>query len=355
MKWIFLPLLALPFSLVMADEVASDCNACEVRSYQEESNKCWPCEKDQACEDEEYVKRYTKSETRCEPEKKKSDEVECCDSKPPVADEGCGCDYVRPCNHALLSYCVPTDAIPCGSGCWCEPGKLQPNRLYAAPLYHYVMLNNQGVGTFKGNAWGGEVGYEYMVPMGLYALGSVNGSWSKLNQKNGSATIRQKEAFANVQLGYTAAAYGWEIVDFYLVLFTGYSYHYLNEKQKVPGTLDTTFIFKMPFIPLGFKLYVMDRDHFVLGLNYQYQFDLDPIVKISTLRGAYWALNRHSDQFAEVDFIFKWCNYDIRFSPYWRNSSSGPSTAVTSSGTSLGLQEQKYDTFGALLEFSAHF
>jgi len=47
--------------------------------------------------------------------------------------------------------------------------------------------------------------------------------------------------------------------------------------------------------------------------------------------------------------------FDFRVIPYYRRSNTGGSNAVSNQGLTLGIQSQKYRTWGAKLAFSYNF
>lgn len=229
------------------------------------------------------------------------------------------------------------------------------NRLFLGPQAHYISVDAPSLGTFSGGAGGAEIGYEYIKPNGLFAHVELDGSWSSLSQSETTSSIDQVEVFFGVDIGY-AFQWGDCYPMFEFIPYTGYFYHYLNEDRNIENYERMTFIYKMPYIPFGFRFTNWRYEWFAWGLQYQYQIDVDPFLKISILHGAYWELDRSDDQLIEGLIIFKpSCDVSIWFTPFYRYSKTGDSVARTQSGLFLGIQEQTYHSVGAKVEFSYLF
>ena len=76
------------------------------------------------------------------------------------------------------------------------------SRLFAAPKYERVSLDAASAGKFAGNTWGGEVGFEYAEPWGIYAHMSAQAGTGKLHAKADDSTIDMVQFMYSQRLGY---------------------------------------------------------------------------------------------------------------------------------------------------------
>jgi hypothetical protein len=227
------------------------------------------------------------------------------------------------------------------------------NRFYAGPLVQHTTLHAKGLGTFKGTAGGVQIGYQRIRPDSLFARAYAIGDWTTLDG-SGFSKITQNKYTLGGHLGFSGV-FG-EKDRFTIAPYTGCAYHYLDEKREIQGYSSYHAAYKLPFVPLGLLFLAQVNPLVSIGIDYQYQFDIDPMVKLSYMNGALWKLKREDNQYVEMIFAFRWANHwDVRLTPYYRYLKTGASTAVTTIGTQLGIQKQSYQTFGGSLAVSYFF
>ena len=228
------------------------------------------------------------------------------------------------------------------------------SRFFFAPLADWTQLSSKNTGTFHGGAVGGIIGYQYRAPMALFARACATGDWSDLNHIANSSQIHVTNLAANANLGFNAN-FG-SRKQYTLAPYSGYAYRYLQEHRSIAGFDSYYITYKKPLIPLGISFLVQISSFFSLGLDYQYQFDIDPSAKLNFMKGAFWELKKANDQSIEAILTFKICeHWDVQVVPYYTSIKTGRSTAVTSDGASLGIQKQTYQMYGGSFGFSYLF
>ena len=131
---------------------------------------------------------------------------------------------------------------------------------------------------------------------------------------------------------------------------------WLNENREIVGYQILKYTYFKPYIPVGLMLDFKLSKYFTLGINYEYQWTIDTYVKIDTLVGAKWFLQRDNDHLLEFPLTYHirdWLSAIIM--PYFRKVAMGGSTAVTTSGLVLGLQPQNYTMWGVEIDLAYTF
>lgn len=221
----------------------------------------------------------------------------------------------------------------------------QPSRLYLSPMGEHAQLHAVGIGVFKGNLYGVELGYEYSLQWNLFAHLSLSGNWGTFKDSQDDSKIHESEAVVKALLGYVFS-FG-SNCQFNLTPYTGYGYQYLNQKRSIQSYSNLTYNYKLPFIPLGAFLEIDVNPHWSFGVGYEYQIDIDPHLDITALKGSAWQLSRKDNQLVTGFVTYKQTpNWQWRLEPYYFHLKTGASKATTASGLSLGIQQQTYSSWG---------
>jgi hypothetical protein len=219
------------------------------------------------------------------------------------------------------------------------------NRLYFGPYAQNTELDTHSIGIYHGPGVGGFMGYRYTQPMALFAQAYITGDWSWLSRGANSSTINMTSLSANTNIGFTGS-FG-DKKQYTLAPYSGYAYRYIQQQEKIVGFNTYYITFKKPLIPLGFLFTTQINSFLSSGLNYECQFDIDPMAKINYMKGSFWKLKKTIDQMISANVNFKIADsWDIKVSPYYNSIRTGKSTATSASGTVLGIKRETIQMYG---------
>jgi len=219
------------------------------------------------------------------------------------------------------------------------------NKLFFGPYAQNTELDTHSIGIYHGPGVGGVLGYRYTQPMALFAQAYITGDWSWLSRGSNSSTIDMTSLSANTNIGFTGV-FG-DKRQYTIAPYSGYAYRYIQQQEKIVGFNTYYITFKKPLIPLGFLFSAQINSFFSTGLNYECQFDIDPMAKINYMKGSFWKLKKTIDQMVSANFNFKLAdNWDIQVSPYYNSIRTGKSTAISSTGTILGIKRETIQMYG---------
>lgn len=222
------------------------------------------------------------------------------------------------------------------------------------PSYQRFALNANGIGEFHGNIWGGGLSYEFSRQQGIYAHLSVQGSAGTLNSQVGNSTIGEIEFLFSERLGYNFL-WGKERLHTFTP-YVGYQYLWWRQHLAITGYSLFRYTYQKPYIPFGFILDFYITKRLSVGIHYAFLFDINTYVNIDQLIGANWFLKRQNDQLVEFPLRLQVKDFlSLSLIPFYRSVKMGESTAVTSTGLSLGLEEENYQIWGANFALSYTF
>lgn len=234
------------------------------------------------------------------------------------------------------------------SAAFCSP----KSSLSLAPIYNRSGLNAEGLGDFKGNVFGAEVKYQFLENNSWFVQLLFEGTMGEL--KDSSNTIDLSNFYGALKVGYN---YFYDKnIKSNIIPYIGSGYHILEEKQHILGFSPVTYSYFIPYIPIGLYAQFTPRAFFSFGLHVEYQFDVETYLEINSLTGARWELKRKPSWLAELPITWNVTEkFHVAFVPYYSFFRTGRSTAETSSGLQLGIQQQRLEAWGGKIAFSRLF
>lgn len=236
------------------------------------------------------------------------------------------------------------------------------SRVYIGPNVNYTKLNISTASSpvavalglvsnvnLHGVLGGFTFGYERQKPCGVYANFELDWTLGKISGVHANDRFVHRQDW-QARLGYTFpfCLCG---QSFSFTPYTGVEMHYLT--QRFSGIV-LNVKYRSYYIPVGVILDYSFRDCWKIGFNAEWAPQIDSTVQISVLKGARWELVNRSILYFELPITRSFgCDgcWTISFVPYWECLKHGPSTAVTSQGTALGLPAQRWTFTGAKLTF----
>lgn len=235
--------------------------------------------------------------------------------------------------------------------------------------YSRLHLKPDHLASFSGNLGGLHALYEYHPANDFYA--GIEGSWRQGNVKGTDGKRTIIDINTAERLGYT-----WNCDSWHITAFSGIGFrflgHHLNPSEVAPATFTSSFF--PPFItdetsldidyfefyfPLGILSEYSFSQLFSWGLNFTWMPQAFSTVNIRPLGGAFWSLtNTYANFLIEMPFTFNFTctnTFALVLSPFYERWQDGHSTAKSSNGTSLDLEGNTYNYYGANLNFIYRF
>ncbi|MCI5053068.1 MAG: hypothetical protein MRY21_08060 [Simkaniaceae bacterium] len=230
----------------------------------------------------------------------------------------------------------------------------RPNNLSVGPVFERTHLKTNGQGNYDGNLWGAELAYTLLVPWGLYARASFDIIDGNLTGPKNGSHIEETDFFI---VGRVGGVFNWgHKQQYYLAPYAGYMLQTISRREHITGEQTLTYTYFMPYVPVGFYLFMQPFFAFSIGIDFCYQIGIETYLAISSLKGSRWALSRKNNWRLELPINYR-CNQavNLRFVPYAYSGKIGSSSAVTSTGLPLGIESQSYSTWGMKVALGYNF
>ncbi|MCH9631002.1 MAG: hypothetical protein S4CHLAM37_10140 [Chlamydiia bacterium] len=230
----------------------------------------------------------------------------------------------------------------------------KPSSFYLGPKYKRSRIDLEGLGSFRGNEWGLTAGYEYSKNYSFYANVFFEGTFGSVKQSSINNKMDMTDLLGGLKIGYVVA-FGTSVMCRFIP-YIGYGYHYIEEENRFTGFAPVKYTYYVPYLPFGGSFSITPIDALTLTLRGEYQYNLETILDINTLKGARWSLDSKPSWFVELPITWNIADYlHLSLTPFYNVFKSGNSKAVTNSGLALGIQPQSYTSWGGKLALSYHF
>lgn len=242
------------------------------------------------------------------------------------------------------------------------------HRLYAGPQVYYVNYKANGADStaaglvgldnpntkLTGCLYGGNVGYEYKKPWGVYANAELNYGTGNL-KKHDHLTRDVFEYDAFTVVGYQLG--GSDCDCWSATAYAGSDYLTQNFDVK---SLHTTYRYYIYRIPVGIDLeyqFMACDGRWSIGIDAMVLPQIDSTVKLTPLRGARWVLSKRTDWIIDVPIqYFSGCwPIAIKLDLFWKRVGIGGSKAVSPTGVHLGLPPSTWNALGGALDVIYEF
>jgi hypothetical protein len=245
------------------------------------------------------------------------------------------------------------------------------SRIQFGGNYTYALIEPSGEEQSQGSLGGAQALYEYRPANFFY--GGVKLSWKEGDTHCSDAKRSLFYIDAQERAGYT---FSWDGGDHLFVLFSGLGFRYLRQHVRpltvasdsfngsffppyLTSATDTKLKYHEFYVPVGFEGDFKVNRFTTVGICFTWMPQLFPVVDILPLGNAYWALtNQLANFLVELPLVFtltedkRWTFTIKPTYEYWRD---GHSKAKTSTGVPLDLPGNRYQFFGADLNFSYLF
>lgn len=220
--------------------------------------------------------------------------------------------------------------------------------------YAHVNIKVLGNLSFHGDLGGMQGSYEYRPWNNFY--GGLRAAWREGETEVSDSSRSLIYIDVQERLGYS---YVTKCKSWLLTLFSGFGYRHLYHKLRQEGQPSVKFDYNEFYIPVGFLSDYFFNSWCSLGINITWMPQVYPTVKIVPLKGARWILKSTlTNMLVELPvafFITQNKRYSLVFKPFYEHWKDGQSTAVTATGTALGLPANVYNFWGAELNFAYSF
>jgi hypothetical protein len=205
---------------------------------------------------------------------------------------------------------------------------------------------------FTGWLGGFIAGYEYRKPASLYAVLDFSyalGTISTHGTGNNSRYVHDEILEARV--GYNGVLKHWLISP-----YTGGGFRWNIQHRRSGELASLTFDYYKIYIPLGLLVNYLPHPAVNVGIDVEWMPDVLSMVSLSSLKGAFWKLERKNNYFVELPCLLTYANrWEFGIIPFWIRFADGDSTAKTESGIDLGLDNQFTNDWGGRISLGVHF
>ena len=256
---------------------------------------------------------------------------------------------------AACDSSTDAECAPCDDACYSRVS-------VGAQLYYYrLQIDGSAAGAtatpapFTGCLGGVYTCYEYMKPDNLYAaLQASYAQGTVTTDGTGNNKRSVNDGLLETRFGYNCSLT--DCASWLLTPYTGAGFHW-NRQHRYPGALaGLTFNYYKIYIPLGIVLSYVPCDRIHVALDFEWMPDILSMVSLSSMQGSYWQLKRMNNYMVQLPCRFTFAErYELTITPFWMHIEDGASTAVTSGGMPLGLDQQTTNDWGGRISFGVPF
>lgn len=231
------------------------------------------------------------------------------------------------------------------------------SQLYIGPQVSGMQLVFEGQPAnethFSGAVTGGMVEYSFCKPWNIYVDGNFMWSTGSLTNDSKNRRIIHHQR-TECQLGYTFPFAKGHIFEF--TPFLGLGFNYFSEYIK--GPVDYSLSYSSYYVPVGFLLMSYYQDWLFAGVRFIWLAEFDSYLKISFQKGVNWKIGNQNNLHVDLPIgvrLGSLKQFGCKLQPYWTYLRQGKPSAVTSVGTSLGINHQYSTTWGCYFLIGYYF
>lgn len=195
---------------------------------------------------------------------------------------------------------------------------------------------------YKNTLVGTVLGFTYRVPCGIYFNTEFDWLTGDLNRKN-----HRPSRYAHYYLGYGRVGYNWLVCNCLLVTpYVGLGYDYVD--NHIRGS-DLTMRYRDYYGIAGGRIDFLMYDGFSIGIDGQWQPQLDSSVRLSNYKGIRFKLEHKSGYELQLPLCYRFCcdQLVLTISPYTRRYKDGRShTFRICDDSRIRIPQQTHQNWG---------